>query len=265
MASKIFRSRAAPALDGTYTTETLAHGPSYSCRFDPDPAGGLRTFTGALFVVAVLAACGRTPRISAHHGAEADDAGAAVDGGACSFWGFIKGLPGPFDYFPSCTTDIDCGPGRACYTITREHSICDAAVQSVRDSCTTSADVDLDLPDECGCGGLTCGAGSRCISVEKYCSCRPAYHNACGEAACADPGECAAGTVCTPPTFIGPAIPQQPRAGLRCTPAECSSDADCTQGPCGRCRLHVSKWPQSGPWRIDRIACSYGPDATFSP
>jgi len=150
-----------------------------------------------------------------------------------------------------CASDADCPQGEACFLLAKELGICDPHPQITATSCTPPEEVDPDAADECGCGDLTCAAGMACVSVQKQCACGPpTYHNACVEAACQSPADCADGTVCTPSSYILPDV-------SRCISPRCQGDADCTDGPEGRCSAITLRASQSGGLYLEYIECVY--------
>jgi hypothetical protein len=165
---------------------------------------------------------------------------------------------GPFLHAPEqCKPDGSCSQG-TCFHLAAGLGICGPSSQTEAVDCTQFHAVPV--PDECGCGGLSCGAGQTCIVTAYTCSCGPPYYNACVETACMSPADCSSGSVCTPTQYIQPAL--DPAAGVpavgRCLTPACASDADCTDGASGRCSLLLEPPTlQAGVVRIVGVRCVY--------
>jgi hypothetical protein len=165
-----------------------------------------------------------------------------------------------------CSVTGTCSSG-TCFRLTPDLAVCSPTAQLPANQC--SVQTGFSIPDECGCGGLTCAAGATCVSVALTCSCQPTSYNACVETACASPTDCGGGSVCTPTAYILPA-PQgtsfpTSTAG-RCFAPACASDAVCADGVAGRCALVLSKPnPQQGDLRLVGVRCVYsGPPTDAS-
>jgi hypothetical protein len=149
-----------------------------------------------------------------------------------------------------CDASGGCSPGQVCFHLTSDIGLCDSPQPPTSTMCTMGG-FGGNPPDECSCDGGVCGTGQICINWQDDGSTGVfSSHNICVAPACTSPSDCAAGTVCTPSSFIL-------ARNAPCTPLLCSSDADCTDGSDGRCSLILQTPPQNGRVHVVAIRCVY--------
>ncbi len=147
----------------------------------------------------------------------------------------------------TCAPDGSCPDGKKCYQITKEVGICDDLASATATECTPPGM--LLEPDQCGCGGLTCPAGSWCRWAVQTCSCTTNKgNNVCVDNPCASPADCTGGSVCTPPSLMWDA---------RCVMPVCHSDADCNAAEQGRCQVVIESPFQQGELQLYGTRCWY--------
>jgi len=132
--------------------------------------------------------------------------------------------PGGVSGLASCAADGTCPAGQVCFRLSAEIALCDVPSRAATgDACAPACDA-----------GKICiaGSGAACLPADDYCL----------DAPCTSAGDCGAGTVCTPSSWIGGGVsyfsagPPSPGNG-RCMPRSCQSDQDCARGANGRCAL----------------------------
>jgi len=161
-------------------------------------------------------------------------------------------------YDQECSTSGTCGAGQTCFRLTQEFAVCDAVDTPPAESCTPPGYPGDRLTDECGCNGLTCGAGQTCVAARIWCSCGPHEHNGCVDTPCLSASECPEDSVCTPTSLIVPVSAAPPESkNRRCTHPACRSDADCVDGENGRCSLWLKAPAQQGVMGLSDIRCVY--------
>jgi hypothetical protein len=181
----------------------------------------------------------------------------------CSFptTATIGDWPPPRAPFACCAPGRACPSGQTCFMVSAERGVCDDPQPALQTMCSPPDQPIPAMADECGCSGLTCASDQICARAYASCSCNyTPYWNACVQRACAAASDCAAGTVCTPSSLI-----LWP-SGVRCVTPSCTRDADCTDGPNGRCLLVIAGPVQAGPPADFRdIHCIYpGPPTAQS-
>ena len=87
-----------------------------------------------------------------------------------------------------------------------------------------------------------CGASSICVDDPG-----PTPPVSCRAKICAAPTDCPAGSACVPPTVIGLQM---------CIAPKCTGDAQCTDGPEGRCAAIITGSVQSRPL-LSEVRCVY--------
>ena len=163
---------------------------------------------------------------------------------------FDNGGRGNYPSLERCDPNGGCSAGNVCFHLTADIGLCDTAQPPVATMCTMGG-FGGSPPDECSCDAGTCGAGQICVNWQSDQSTGVwSSHNVCVDPACTDPSDCAAGTVCTPSSFI--LAGQAP-----CLQPLCTSDTDCTDGNDGRCSLVLRTPPQNGRVSIVAIRCVY--------
>ncbi len=200
---------------------------------------------GAQDGVAAEGGVGGTPALG---GAGAGATPCDTVSGDTSVHVFPSELYGGFPSFRTpdeCTSDADCSPN-SCYLLTEEFGVCSTEQQEV-EQCSEAGGITPYPADQCGCGGLSCAEDEVCVGRTFFCSCEPAETNVCVPRACEAASDCADTEVCMPPSFIG----------ARCLTARCHSDAECTDGPDGRCAALIQNPQQAGELSIVSLSCVY--------
>jgi hypothetical protein len=149
-----------------------------------------------------------------------------------------------------CDVNGACSTDETCFRLTADIALCDRPQPIAATTCGSGG------IDSCACNGLSCTDAKVCINVEDDGSGGVFdTRNVCVDTACTSPSDCAAGTACTPSSFILPNdfLPGQGR----CLEPLCETDADCVDGNEGSCAL-IMQWPvQNGQLRILAVRCAY--------
>jgi hypothetical protein len=135
-------------------------------------------------------------------------------------------------HFLSCLADADCPPMvPKCYRFANETGMCDTATQRPAGA----------PPYNYMCSP-PCAANMICVDDPG-----PTPPVSCVAKICAAPTDCPAGSACVPPTTIRLSP---------CIVTKCSDDAQCTDGPQGRCAAIFTGSVQSRPF-LYAIRCVY--------
>jgi hypothetical protein len=164
-------------------------------------------------------------------------------------YGLRFALPQP------CAKSGACAQGQ-CFRLTQELGLCDVPRQEVT-SCTST---DPKTPDSCGCNMLVCSQGTTCVSLEPSCACDTVHQNQCVDIPCASADDCVAPDVCTPSAYVLGTDALPPNRG-RCTRPLCKADAECTDGPGGRCGVIIAGRTYGEPY-LDVVRCIYDGTST---
>jgi hypothetical protein len=176
------------------------------------------------------------------------EAGRAEPGASCAEVDWKEGLDASVALDDTCGA-CGSGEGIVCFSVGDDFKVCGAADPPEATECVGGTGP-AQKADECGCNGLVCADGKRCVTVHETASGGHIDANRC-LALCQDNQDCAAGEACLPDRLYlvgGVGVAQ-------CVTPECTEDADCSEDGCGHC-VHDRAYTFQGN-QLDFPSCVY--------